>query len=284
MSKRFPKHMMGIHFPKHMAGIHLPKHMGQLKILKLLQLPGMTRLILSVIASAIVLPIVLRLYLNVGLGTGAQDIWVAFAQTVPFGEDMAVSMLSLWGEAQSGLDSVLKYITNQKHDFALHFSFELVQLIFCGVLMTLVGEVLKKVKAINVEGGLLDTIANAVCQLSLAFLASLLVDCAFRVIELSLVNTEYATQSAIMVVYMIVLSGGAAAALLLCGVIFYFIIALAAVGCLKLCVSYCMFLWILLARMQGGSFLVTLSGVAFWLASTWILQKIEQLFLPHSKV
>ncbi len=257
-----------------MAGVHYPKHMAESNM------TGLVRFIFAIIASFVLLPIVLRLYLNVAPDATSKDIWNAFIQTAPFADFLGTKMVSVWGEAQSGLESALKGLLDNQGNFTLHFSMELGQLAFSGAVLVLLSSVLGKLLPINVEGGIFSNAANAIFQLLLSFTASLVVDFVFKLFQANLADIMDASQYWLVTLYIFLLFGGGAAILLCLGIVFYFAIVLMAIGCMKLCVSYCIFLWLLLAQMQGGSPIMLVGGVLAWLAAIWWLQKMEKIFVP----
>lgn len=75
------------------------------------------RFIASVTACVMLLPYVLRLYLALSPNARPDDIWLSLIQAAPFGEKIATLVVSLWGEAQSGVESILEFLSLQKFTF-----------------------------------------------------------------------------------------------------------------------------------------------------------------------
>lgn len=238
------------------------------------------RFVASVTVCVILLPYVLRLYLALSPNAKADDVWLSLIQAAPFGENIATLVVALWGEAQSGVDSLLEFLTSQKFSFPQYFTMELGELIFTSVFVLILSSVIGRKLFCSTEGGFWDHVANAVFQIFLTFCASLVVDVIMDTFVTNLAYAEGLKLDFTAWGYGLSLGGAGLIMLLLCGVIFLDAILLVAIGCFKLSVSYGFFLWLLLVEMQDGTTWMLAIGVVLWLIMIWLLQTLEGLFLP----
>ncbi len=238
------------------------------------------RLIASVILCAILLPYILRVYLAISPGATAREIWLAFVQVAPFGESIATAVLAVWGEAQSGTDSLLEWFASQKFSFPQHFTMELGEMVFISVFVLVFSSVIGRKFFQSTQGGLYNQLANAVFQVFLTFAASLAVDLIFKTFTHELSYAMGLAKDLAAWIYAAVLGAGGIGMLMVCGVVFLDAILLVAIGCLKLTTSYGIFFWLLLNEMQGGSNWFLVLGALVWLGMIWFLQSVENLFLP----
>ena len=239
------------------------------------------RFVASVALCVMLLPYVLRLYLTLSPNAKADDVWLSLVQAAPFGERIATLVIAVWGEAQSGVDSLLEFLASQKFSFPQYFTMELGELIFTSVVVLLISSVIGRKLFNSTEGGFWDYLANAVFQVFLTFCASLVVDVVLDTFTFNLPYAENLIGDLAAWGYGLSLGTVGVVMLVLCGVIFLDAILLVAIGCFKLSVSYGFFLWMLLVQMQGGSGWMLAVGVTLWLVMIWLLQALERLFLPQ---
>ena len=241
---------------------------------------GMMRLVASVTVSVILLPYILRLYLALSPNATAGEVWLSLVQAAPFGETIATAVVAVWGEAQSGVDSLLEWLASQKLSFPQHFSIELGKLLFTSVLVQVISALVGRKLLHDAEGGLFNNIANAVFQVLLTFTASLAVDVILDVFQAELTYAVGLKHELAAWGYTALLGGGGIGMLVVCGVVFLDAVVLVGVGCLKLTTSYGIFLWLLLVEMQNGSVWIMGVGIIIWLVLLWLLQQLESIFLP----
>lgn len=238
------------------------------------------RLAASVTVSIILLPFILRVYLSLSPNATADEVWLSLVQAAPFGEYIATAVIAVWGEAQSGVDALLEWLTSQKMSFPQHFSMELGELIFTSVLVLMLSSVIGRKLFQDTQGGLFNNLANAVFQVLLTFSASLAVDIILDVFNTQLAYAAGLKHDLAAWGYAITLTGGGITMLVVCGVLFFDAILLVAIGCLKLTTSYGIMMWLLMVEMQNESRWMLLIGVVCWLVLLWLLQCLESIFLP----
>lgn len=244
------------------------------------KMKGLIRLVAAVTACVILLPFILRLYLALSPNAKADDVWLSLVQAAPFGESIATAVISVWGEAQSGIDSLVEWLLSQKLSFPQHISMELGELIFTSVLVLVISSLIGRKLFLDTDGGLFNHIANAVFQVLLTFTASLTVDVILDTFVLNLSFAQGLRHDLTAWIYALALSGSGFIMLLVCGVLFFDAILLVAIGCLKLTVSYGYIFWLLQVEMQNGATWMLAVGVVLWLAVLWLLQCLESIFLP----
>lgn len=241
---------------------------------------GLIRLIASVTVSVILLPFILSAYLALSPNATADEVWLSLVQAAPFGESIATAVISVWGEARSGAEGILEWITSQNLSFPQHFSMELGELIFTSVLVLVLSSFVGRRLFQDTDGGLFNQLANAVFQILLTFTASLIADLILDTFTVNLAQAEGIKHDLTAWIYSAALGGGGVAMLLVCGVLLLDSILLVVIGCLKLTTSYGIFMWLLLNEMQNGSNWILCVGVALWLIILWLLQCLESIFLP----
>lgn len=242
---------------------------------------GLMRLIAALTTSVILLPFILRLYLTLSPNATANEVWWSLVQAAPFGEALATTVIAVWSEAQSGIDSLLNWLTSQKLTLPQHFSMELGELVFTSVLVIVISGLIGRKLFQNTEGGLFNNAANAVFQVLLTFSASLVVDIILDFFNTQLTQLEAVPHDIWMWIYAIGLSGGGILMLVVCGVLFLDVIILVAIGCLKITTSYGYFLWLLMIDKQNGSTWMMCVGAILWLLTIWLLLCFESIFLPN---
>ena len=242
---------------------------------------GLMRLVASVTVSIILLPFILRLYLALSPNATANEVWLSLVQAAPFGEAVATAVVAVWGEARSGIDSLMDWLLSQKLTYPQHFSMELGELIFTSVLVLVISGLIGRKLFQDTQGGFFNHAANAVFQVLLTFSASLVVDIILDFFNAQLMHMEGMAHDVWAYVYAIGLSGGGMLMLIVCGVLFLDAILLVAIGCLKITTSYGFFLWLLLIEMQNGSAWMLCVGIVSWLVILWLLQCLESIFLPN---
>ena len=238
------------------------------------------RFVASITLSVMLLPFILRLYLALSPNATADEVWLSLVQAAPFGEAVATTVIAVWGEAQSGVDSLLDWLISQRLTFPQHFSMELGELMFTSVLVLVISSLIGRKFFQNMQGGFFNNAANAVFQVLLTFSASLVVDIILDFFNTQLAHTAGVGHDVMAWIYAIGLSGGGVWMLIVCGVLFLDAILLLAIGCLKITISYGFFLWLLLIEMQNGSVWMLCIGVVSWLVILWLLQRLESIFLP----
>lgn len=240
---------------------------------------GLIRLVAAITASVVLLPFVISLYLAVSPNATAHELWMAFVQAVPFGESIATMVVSLWEETQSGADSLVDWLFAPNIRFSQYFSMEMAEIIFTSVVILLFYNVIGKRIFKDTSGGMLNHAANAVFQVFLTFCASLVVDWVFDLFAVALPNISGIAHDIWVYIY----SGGlgivSIVMLAVSGIVFLDTIILVGIGCLKIALSYSMFLWLLVNEMHGGSVWGMTAGIIFWLAALWLLQICEDLFV-----
>ena len=244
------------------------------------KIKGLFRLGASVTASVILLPFILKTYLILSPNADANEIWISLIQAAPFGESIATVVLAVWGEAKSGLDSLVDWFLSQKLSFPQYFSMELGELIFTSVIVLVISSLIGRRIFYQTEGGIFDHAANAVFQVLLTFTASLVVDIILDTFVTNLAFAEGLKHDITAWVYALTLSAGGIWMLIAFGVIFLNAILLVAIGCLKLTTSYGFFLWLVQVEIQHESGWMLAVGVVMWLIMIWLLQSLESIFLP----
>ena len=241
---------------------------------------GLMRLVAAVTASIILLPFILRLYLALSPNATPNEVWLSLVQAAPFGEAVATTVIEVWSEAQSGIDSLMDWLMSQKLTFPQHFSMELGELMFTSILVLVISSLIGRKLFRDTQGGFYNNAANAVFQVLLTFTASLVVDVILDFYNTQLAYLEGVGHDVAAWIYVILLGGGGMRMLMICGVLLIDTILLVAIGCLKITTSYGFFLWLLLLEMQNGSTWMMCIGVISWLLIVWLLQCLESIFLP----
>lgn len=241
---------------------------------------GLMRLVAAVTASITLLPFILRLYLALSPNATPNEVWLSLVQAAPFGETVATAVIEVWGEARSGTDSLMDWLTTQKLTFPQHFSMELGELVFTSILVLAISSLIGRKLFRDTQGGIFNNAANAVFQVLLTFTASLVVDAILDLNVMKLAHMEGVAHDVVTWINIFLLGGGGMAMLKVCGVLFADTILLVAIGCLKITTSYGFSLWLLLIEMQNGSTWRGYIGIISWLLIEWLLQCLESIFLP----
>lgn len=241
---------------------------------------GAIRLCAASILTIILMPYILRTYLALAPGADAQSVWLSFVQTIPFGDYLGTVMISMWSEAQSGMDALSSWITSSHIPFPIHLTVELSKLVFSGILLFVVTNFIGEKILRGTNGGILNHLADVVFQVLCCYGASLIADVVFRFFEDQLVQTNSVIQQGATVLFSIVTSGGSLWILIVLGAVFINALLVILLNCLKLLVSYSCFMQLLLYTLSGGPVWLLPVGAAFWLLILWLLQRIEKHLLP----
>lgn len=241
---------------------------------------GLMRLIAAITVSVILLPYLIQSYLVLSPKPDANEVWLSFIQAAPFGDWIGTLVLSIWGEAKSGADSLLEWMLSPQISFPAYLTMELGELVFQSVIVLVMSCLVGRKIFYRTEGGFFDHAANAVFQVLLTFIACLIVNVLMELAVAYLVLPEGVMQGVMAWVYGLSLGAGGIALLIVCGVIFLNAILLVAIGCLKLLVSYGYFLWLVRIEIEHEAGWMLAVGVILWLVMIWLLQSLESLFLP----
>lgn len=244
------------------------------------KLRGSLRLAAAVILSVVLLPYILRFYLALAPDSTAHEIWMALVQAVPFGDWLATVVISLWSEAQSGIDSLMNWLTSQQLQFPLHLSVEISKLIFTSVLLMVVSAFVGGTVLKDSGGGFLNHAADAGFQVLCCFAASLVANLVFRFFETELIQSNEIIRQVAAGLFTLVAGGGGLWMLVAAGLLFFNAILVIAAGCLKLLVSYGIFMWLLVNEMLGGPSWLMPVGAVGLLLFLWLIQRFEKLFVP----
>lgn len=243
---------------------------------------GLVRLVAAITVSVLLLPYIIRLYLFVLPGTPAKELWTAFIQAAPFGEHLATAIIAVWGETQSGIDSILELITSHKFSFEVFLSVELAELIATSVLMILLTNVVGKKLLNNHSGGLYNDLANLIFQVFLVFTASLVTDWIFKFFTSQVINLPNIIHDIVSLIYSGILGIGGTALLVFSGIMVWDAILLVGIGCMKTLISYVFFLQLLLHEINGDHIVIIVWKIVAWFVLLWLLQRIESLLLPQN--
>ena len=241
---------------------------------------GAIRLCAALILNIILLPYILRIYLVLAPGADARSVWISFVQAVPFGDWLATVAISLWAEAQSGIDTITGWLTSPNVPFPIHLTVETSKLIFSGILLIVVTNFVGKKLLRGSGGGILNHAADVVFEILCCFGATLIADIVFRFFDSQLVEASVALQNTAAVLFSITASGGSLIILLVLKIAFGRALLAILTNCCKLIITYGTFLWLLLGQLQGGPEWLLPLGVMLCLLVLWIIQRIEKLLLP----
>ncbi len=253
-----------------------------------LRASGLIRFVIALGVSIIGLPTVLFMYLRLSPGASSRDFLDAFTQIVPFGEKFCPTIVSVWGEAQSGLDNALQnledHLTFAIEGFELtkYLTLELAEMIFTGMVMLILTALLGKKFVISTDGGLLNNIANALLQLDIAFVSSLLISFVFTLYRTELAQLEGIWNDVLTVILAGLAGGGGFVLMLIVGILWFRALVLIGINCLKLFLSYLAMCWLLVATVLGGSVIITAVGLALWVGTLWLVLEMEKMFLPSN--
>lgn len=241
---------------------------------------GAIRLCAASILSVILLPYILRTYLALAPGADTQSVWLSFVQAVPFGDWLATLMISLWSEAQSGMDALTGWLTSSQIPFPIHLTVEMGKLVFSGVVLVVVTNFVGKKILLGSGGGFLNHAADVVFQVLCCFGATLLADVTYRFFESQLAQAGSTAQQVATVLFSIATGGGSLWILIVLNLVLLDAILAILLNCFKLLVTYSCFMWMLLSELQGGPDWLLPVGAALCLLVLWLVQRVEDVILP----
>lgn len=241
---------------------------------------GALRFCASVTLTVILMPYILRAYLALAPGAEAREVWLSLVQAIPFGDWLATVVISLWSEAQSGMEALSGWLTSSAIPFPIHLTVELSKLVFTGVLLAVVTNFVGKKILLSSGGGILNHAADAVFQVLCCFAASLLADVTYRFFETQLAQASAVASQVGTVLFSLVTGGGSLWILIVLNVVFLNAILVILTGCFKLLISYSAFMCLLLNEIQGGPQWLMPVGIAVCLLVLWLVQRVEKVLLP----
>lgn len=219
-------------------------------------------------------------YLSLAPGSDLYTVWMTFIQVVPFGDWLATVTTSLWAEAESGMGSLLGWLTSSQLSFPIHLTVELGKLVFSSVLMIVVTNFIGKKILVSSGGGLMNYAADVIFQILCCLAASLLADVVFRYFEAQLAQANSVAAQVFAAVFSLLTGGGSLWILIVLQVVFINAILAILINCFKLLICYCTFMWMLLNELQGGPDWILFAGAGVCLLILWLLQRAEDALLP----
>lgn len=241
------------------------------------KMKGLFRLIAAATLTVLLFPSMLRIYLALSGDATANEVWMALVQAAPFGDKIGTLVLSLWEEAQSGSESLLDWLLVQDLDFLQYITVELGELVFTAVLLMLVSEVVRTVILRGTGTTIYDLLANGLFQTMCCLFASLLANLVFGYFSETLLTVSEVCRDVGIQLFALFTGAGSFTALVFSGLLFGSAALFLAVNCMKLLVSYGVFMLLLLMSMDGAADWQLAIGVVCWLILIGLLQTGEDL-------